>query len=60
MPSIASREDGIAVELLAKAKARMAFYSEAPAVLVGADYQEWNRRGDHELDAFVMSDRTAV
>jgi hypothetical protein len=60
MPAVRQQADGLAVELLAKSKARMSFHTDAPAVLVGADFQEWNRNGNRQLDAWVLSDRTVV
>ena len=60
MPAVRQQADGLAVELLARSKARMSFHTDTPAVLVGADFQEWNRKGDRQLDAWVMSDRTVV
>jgi hypothetical protein len=60
MPAVRQQADGLAVDLLAKSKARMTFHTDAPAVLVGADFQEWNRKGDHLLEAFAVSDRTVV
>jgi hypothetical protein len=38
----------------------MSFHTDAPAILVGADFQEWNRKGNRQLDAWVTSDRTVV
>ena len=60
MPAVRQQADGLAVELLTKCKARMAFHTDAPAVLVGADFQEWNRKGNRQLDAWVTSDRTVI
>ncbi len=60
MPAVRQQADGLAVEVLAKSKARMSFHTYTPAVLVGADFQEWNRKGNRQLDAWVVSDRTVV
>ncbi len=60
MPAVRQQSDGLAVEVLAKSKARMSFRTDTPAVLVGADFQEWNRKGNRQLDAWVVSDRTVV
>ncbi len=60
MPSVRRQADGLAVDLLTRSKARMSFYTASPAVLVGADFQEWNRKGDRQLEAWVTSDRTVI
>jgi len=60
MPAVRQQADGLAVELLARSKGRMSFHTDAPVVLVGADFQEWNRKGNRQLDAWVVSDRTVV
>ncbi len=57
MPAISSDGEDLEVELLTKSKARFAFFVKDPAVLLNADYQEWNRTGDFRLNGWVHSDR---
>ena len=60
MPSIREQGDSLEVNIVAKTKARFAFYLNEPGVLLDADWQEWNRKGDHRLDGYVTSDRSLV
>ncbi|MFO7888886.1 MAG: hypothetical protein R6V04_00945 [bacterium] len=57
MPKIEKKDDSIITEVITKSKARIAFYSEDPAVLINADYQEWNRKGANIVRGYVESDR---
>lgn len=60
MPAIQSNGTDLQTELLTKSKARFSFYVEAPFVLLHADWQEWNRTGDHLLNGYVASDRKII
>jgi hypothetical protein len=60
LESLRQERGGLAVEVISKAMARMAFHSDTPGVMVGADYQDWHRRCGHELEAHVTSGRTVV
>lgn len=44
----------------AKSKARFSLRMREPAILLNADWQEWDRKGDHQLNGYVTSDRTLV
>lgn len=60
MPSIKKDGNRIETELLTKSKAKFSFNVEKPAILLNADYQDWNWKGDNILKGFVSSDRTIV
>jgi uncharacterized membrane protein len=60
MPSIYKDGEDITISVLTKSKARMAFCTEESHVLLNADYQEWNRKGNRRLRGFVTSDRQIV
>jgi hypothetical protein len=60
MPAIQSSESGLETELLTKSKARFSFYVAEPFLLLHADRQEWNRKGDNLLNGYVVSDRQIV
>lgn len=60
MPAIHSQGNDLEAELLTKSKARFSFYVEEPFVLLHADWQEWNRAGDHALNGYVTSDRKII
>ncbi len=57
MPRIEKNENTIIMKVITKSKAKAAYYVEDPAVLINADYQEWNRKGDNILRSYVISDR---
>jgi peptidoglycan/xylan/chitin deacetylase (PgdA/CDA1 family) len=57
MPEIEKKGDVLEVEVLTKSKARFSFYAPAGAVVLNADWQEWNRAGDGMVDGYVTSDR---
>lgn len=60
MPSIKKDGNRIETKLLTKSKAKFSFNVEKPAILLNADYQDWNWKGDNILKGFVSSDRTIV
>jgi ribosomal protein S18 len=60
MPALQINGNDLVVDLRTKSKARFSFYVEEPFVLLHADWQEWNRRGDHMLNGYVTSDRKIV
>jgi hypothetical protein len=60
MPFARKKGKDLEFRLLAKSKARFSLYTSQPAVLLNADWQEWNRKGDHQLNGHVTSDRTLV
>ena len=58
MPKITKNSGGIITEVVTNSKAKIAYYSEVPVILINADYQEWNRKDDNILLAYVNSDRS--
>jgi hypothetical protein len=58
MPSVRRTTNGIEFQLLTRSKGRFAIDSPGPGVVLNADWQEFNLRGDHVLTGFVTSDRT--
>jgi len=58
MPTITKKGDNLEATVLTKSKARIKFYNPVPAILLNADGQEWNRKGDGILSGYVHSDRT--
>jgi hypothetical protein len=60
MPSINKKGDNLEVSIQTKSKARVKFSSPSPAVLLNADGQEWNRKGDAILSGYVNSDRNLI
>lgn len=60
MPSIKRNDNRIEAQLLTKSKAKFSFNAEKPAILLNADYQEWNWKGDNILKGFVTNDRIIV
>ncbi|MEJ2637357.1 MAG: hypothetical protein P8184_18975 [Calditrichia bacterium] len=57
MPVITKSGSDLQFSVLTKSKARFNYFVESSYVLVNADWQEWNRKGDHLLRAYVTSDR---
>ncbi|MBL7121858.1 MAG: hypothetical protein ISS12_07720 [Candidatus Marinimicrobia bacterium] len=57
MPSIDRVGTGLEFNTLTKSKARCSLFVNEPGILLNADYQEWNRKGDRIVNAFVRSDR---
>lgn len=57
VPDVDVQDGSIEVTLLTRSKARFNFYSPSPAVVLHADWQEWNHRGDKILKGFIYSDR---
>ncbi len=60
MPFIKRSDNRIETQLLTKSKAKFSFNVEKPAILLNADYQEWNWKNDNILKGFVTNDRTIV
>lgn len=60
MPSILRYSNRLETELLTKSKAKFSFHVEKPAILLNADFQEWNQKDDHILKGYVVSNRTLV
>jgi hypothetical protein len=58
MPSVRRTVNGIEFQLLTRSRGRFAVDSPAPGLVLHADAQEFNLRGDHVLSGFVSSDRT--
>jgi hypothetical protein len=58
MPFVRRTSDGIEFQLLTRSKARFTIDSPSPGLVLHADSQEFNLRGDHALTGFVTSDRT--
>jgi hypothetical protein len=58
MPFVRRTGKGIEFRLLTKSKARFSLRSSSPGVVLHADWQEYNRKGDGQLTGFVNSDRT--
>jgi hypothetical protein len=58
MPSIRRTANGIEFQLLTRSKGRFAVDSPTPGLVLHADSQDFNLRGDHVLTGFVTSDRT--
>ncbi len=57
MPDITKKDDQLMVNVMTKSKARMKFFCKQEAILLNADEQEWNRKGDFIFSGFVISDR---
>jgi hypothetical protein len=57
MPSVRRTANGIEFQVLTKSKGRFALHSPRPGIVLHADSQEFNLRGDHILTGFVSSDR---
>ncbi len=57
MPEIKKKRNSIITDVITKSKAKTAYYSENPSILINADYQEWNRKGHNILMGYVNSDR---
>lgn len=60
MPAIEKKGETIEVQVISKTKARCSFFAPEAAVVLNADWQEWNRAGDRMLNASVNSDRKLV
>ncbi len=60
MPDIRKTAAGLEFTILTKCRARFDVYMEESFVLVNADRQEWNRKGDNLLRGTVDSDRKPV
>jgi len=60
MPAIEKKSDALEVQVLTRSKARCSFLAPESAVLLNADWQEWNREGDGMLNGFVTSDRKLI
>ncbi|GAB4362969.1 MAG: hypothetical protein Kow0042_00450 [Calditrichia bacterium] len=60
MPALVAGDDRIEVTVLTRSKGRFAFYAETPAVVLNADWQEWNRKGGNQLRGYVNSDRNLI
>lgn len=58
MPFVRRVANGLDFRLLTRSKGRFAINSLAAGVVLNADWQEFNLRGDHVLTGFVTSDRT--
>jgi len=48
------------VSVDSKTKARLAFYTKSPAVLLNVDWQQWNGKGDNGLHCELGSSRTVI
>ncbi len=57
MPAIEKKADGLEFRLLTKSKAKFNLYAPEPFILLHADWQEWDRKGDEVLNGYVTSDR---
>jgi hypothetical protein len=55
--SVSGTPDDLEFTIETKARARFALEARNPAVLLHADSQQWNFRGDHQLEGYVVSDR---
>jgi uncharacterized membrane protein len=60
MPDIGKNGDELRFSILTKSKARFHLYVQSGYVLLNADWQEWNRKGDNLLRACVTSDRKPI
>jgi hypothetical protein len=60
MPGIINKENDLRVDILTNSRGRFMFLVHEPSVLLHADFQEWNRRGDYQLRGYVNSDRTII
>ncbi len=58
MPEARQTAKGFKFQLLTHSRARFAIHSPLPGLVLHADWQEFNRRGDHVLAGHVTSDRT--
>jgi len=57
MPAIEKKVEGLEFRLLTKSKAKFNLYAPEPFILLHADWQEWDRKGDEVLNGYVTSDR---
>jgi hypothetical protein len=57
MPFAKRTADGIEFQLLTRSKGRFAINSPTPAVVLHADSQQFDVKGDRVLSGFVSSDR---
>ncbi|MBN2413262.1 hypothetical protein JXQ31_16400 [candidate division KSB1 bacterium] len=60
MPGIVKKGNDLETTILTKSRAKFVFAVQEPCVLLNADEQEWNRKGDGNLRASVTSDRRVV
>ncbi|MCL4705558.1 hypothetical protein KJ068_10375 [bacterium] len=60
MPAIENKGETIEVKVISKTTARCSFFAPEAAVVLNADWQEWNRTGDRMLNASVDSDRKLI
>jgi hypothetical protein len=60
MPSVRAEAGRIETAVLTRSKAKFSFYVEKPFVLLNADWQQWNHRGDRMLDGYVTSNRRLI
>jgi uncharacterized membrane protein len=60
MPGIRKNGDALQFSVLTKSKARFHLYTGSGYALLNADWQEWNRKNDNLLRAYVTSDRKPV
>jgi len=60
MPSVKKNDNNLEVNLLSRSKGKFNFYMKESFVLLNADWQEYNRKGDKILNGFVTSDRQVV
>ncbi|RQW03520.1 MAG: hypothetical protein EH225_07025 [Calditrichaeota bacterium] len=58
MPFIRKSGENLELKVITQSKGRFKFYSEDQYVLLNADWQKWNRKGDNVLEGYVTSDRT--
>jgi hypothetical protein len=58
MPFVHRTGKRMEFQLLTKSKARFALQLPAPGLVLHADWQEYNRKGDGQLAGYVNSDRT--
>ena len=57
MPTIEQTREGLETKILTKSKGKFSFKVGEPFILLNADWQEWNRKGDSMLNGYVTSDR---
>ncbi|RIK76290.1 hypothetical protein DCC62_11645 [candidate division KSB1 bacterium] len=60
MPAIEQKGETIEVQVISKTTARCSFFAPKAAVVLNADWQEWNRAGERMLNASVTSDRKII
>jgi hypothetical protein len=60
MPIVRKKGADIEFQMITKAKGRFSAHLDHPSVLLHADWQEYDRKGDQQLNGYVMSDRTLV